>query len=1027
MSAPNVVTNSGFEDALAGTWTVTGDGTGTRVVDKFYAGLASLKLTNAAPTDNTYVKQTIAVADCDLGKFARVSSRIWGHTDMASGVRAKVWYEYFKSGVSLGVEQTAIAAQAASSSVWGYWLEPWSAIPLETTDIVVTCALVGGIGTCWFDDVILLVGDVVAHHMIAEPPYRHTIYAGQEPTVRVRSAISALDPGIYVLSQDLQLDAVTLKRKSIQPAAAPVSSIVAPTFDVEILEAGQVAASDKTLFSGVAGGDSVDNNANATYIRTGAASIKVICNGSIAGQGVCLATGHTIGVTPGYIYRDGIYAKGVTGTERVRARITQYDVLNAMVGDHTFGDVKTLSNSAFTEFELGATILTGVDHVNILLVGPSTEIQTMTFYVDDLSCMAKSQAGTSTKSIVDVEFDVSGYSEDDYTILPTLRLLTDMSVVSESGIIYEPENQDYTFAISGDSLPRVYVNKDRNLVVDRVETYIQAVNFARVVSPVLTPEEYRDLVADSALPVMMYGDIWTDTDAVITTFLDSCEAAGVKVIFGIKDIGGSGTPAEQAAAAVLKVAAHKGHDAVIGWFLFDELGIYRYPDIKAIYDAVKAEDPDHPCMAILLNLHSEWETALDLFIIDWYPVLWAAYYRYMGWWTWSLPVAYWTYGEYLQDAADAFMDSRPVWGMPDMGRMAVAGIDPNTIKWLIGDLVTWNYYAAPTYAEMLNYAYQSIVYGTKAMVWFSLQHMYLWDGLTQWAWVKEVAEASHDLAGLFLADASTIDAASSNAKVACVAKVYNGDTIIVGVNMSASPQTATITWGTTTISETIEGFGVRIWTAALGTTDGVEGPTVEDAISDLRATMNDTDTDDTGTGGNFTDSELIRFLNTGRRETQVATKCFKATQTVALSAGDAEYPLGNIFEPFDAQMNGAQLPVTKAAGAGVKRAGWLSESEGTPEAMMLWSGRTFRVRPTPALPGVVTVAGFAVSDDLVSLSDIIEGIPAGLGYTAILARAEAEARKARITKSYNSELYQVAMKLWTAWCGQMISVEDGGK
>ena len=111
-------------------------------------------------------------------------------------------------------------------------------------------------------------------------------------------------------------------------------------------------------------------------------------------------------------------------------------------------------------------------------------------------------------------------------------------------------------------------------------------------------------------------------------FLDRAGAHGLKVIYSVKDfdealysfpkaLGKSG-----ARLRAETVTSLRGHPALLGWYVNDEVGLEREADIKAAYDQVRALDPDHPCLQVVDvpgSIDGYYHSG-DAFGLDPYPV-----------------------------------------------------------------------------------------------------------------------------------------------------------------------------------------------------------------------------------------------------------------------------------------------------------------------------------------------------------------------------------------------------------------------
>jgi pyruvate/2-oxoglutarate dehydrogenase complex dihydrolipoamide dehydrogenase (E3) component len=113
-------------------------------------------------------------------------------------------------------------------------------------------------------------------------------------------------------------------------------------------------------------------------------------------------------------------------------------------------------------------------------------------------------------------------------------------------------------------------------------------------------------------------------------------------------------------------------------------------------------------------------------------------------------------------------------------------------------------------------------------------------------------------------------------------------------------------------------------------------------------------------------------------------------------------------------------------GLGINLKSWDSTTKGTPTDWIHLTGSNIRYYPTPgATPGNSYVYGFATPDSLVNTTDVAVAIPSAFRMSAILDRAEAEARKSRSTTANNVALYGTLMENWRGWCGKIADAVKG--
>ena len=193
----------------------------------------------------------------------------------------------------------------------------------------------------------------------------------------------------------------------------------------------------------------------------------------------------------------------------------------------------------------------------------------------------------------------------------------------------------------------------------------------------------------------------------------------------------------------------------------------------------------------------------------------------------------------------------------------------------------------------------------------------------------------------------------------------------------------------------------------------------------LRTRLNDLD------GGNYTSEEIYYALNLAYRETVATARCHKAKTTLQLVAGTHTYDCGTVFEPISVSVGTDILNKTSVKQMGLKSENWdaLSEStlaRGVPTEWMPYTGGSIRLYPTPdGVTTTATVYGYAYPAALVNSTDVPVSLPAAYAVSAILDRAEAEARKMRATTSANAALYESLMGAWRNWCAKVATSVRG--
>lgn len=144
-----------------------------------------------------------------------------------------------------------------------------------------------------------------------------------------------------------------------------------------------------------------------------------------------------------------------------------------------------------------------------------------------------------------------------------------------------------------------------------------------------TPARLQEIAACGFNCVLPYG-ILTGTVADVRQYLDAAQAAGLKVIFSLKDLyeWSAYKPAEFDRWTTLPgilcgvVTTFRTHPALLAWYVNDEGGPEKYDSLKANYDTVTLLDPDHPCIAVSNQPESLYHfvRTTDVMGVDPYPV-----------------------------------------------------------------------------------------------------------------------------------------------------------------------------------------------------------------------------------------------------------------------------------------------------------------------------------------------------------------------------------------------------------------------
>ena len=178
-------------------------------------------------------------------------------------------------------------------------------------------------------------------------------------------------------------------------------------------------------------------------------------------------------------------------------------------------------------------------------------------------------------------------------------------------------------------------------------------------------------------------------------------------------------------------------------------------------------------------------------------------------------------------------------------------------------------------------------------------------------------------------------------------------------------------------------------------------------VTALRINLNDEN------DGDFTaDSTLIQFLNRAIRRVQIRSRCHPEPTPVTLTlvAGTALYDCDPIYDPLVVVFDDNALDETDIRQLTKENPNWMSEDDTTPSHWLREEGMYVRLWPAPdanavATTGLSQVHGISVADDDGNTdSSTVTAIPEPLAWEAILADAEAMARRARLKQTGNYEL-----------------------
>jgi hypothetical protein len=190
--------------------------------------------------------------------------------------------------------------------------------------------------------------------------------------------------------------------------------------------------------------------------------------------------------------------------------------------------------------------------------------------------------------------------------------------------------------------------------------------------------------------------------------LDLARRHGIMVIYSIKDLypGMRYTPKwlqaeEQAVERVRDILQrHRGHAAVLAWYLNDELPPPWRDRLEARYRQVRDLDPDHPAWAVLYQVDqlTEYRHTCDVLGTDPYPVA-------------GKPLS--MAGEWARKTREASLGTDAFWQVPQAFAWCTASQerDPSGSG------------RPPTYAELRCMTYQALVEGAKGLVYYAFYEL----------------------------------------------------------------------------------------------------------------------------------------------------------------------------------------------------------------------------------------------------------------------------------------------------------------
>lgn len=261
--------------------------------------------------------------------------------------------------------------------------------------------------------------------------------------------------------------------------------------------------------------------------------------------------------------------------------------------------------------------------------------------------------------------------------------------------------------------------------------------------------EIPAIAAGSFNCVMPYDTlVWQSDDgaagaAAIRGELDRLEAAGLKIIFSLKDIRDNGWIREWEGTtgelAVLDkvVETFRNHPALLAWYICDEDGPEMYERLKVRRELVNGRDPWHPTWLVTCHYDTPkvYMAGADVYGIDPYPIGYA-----------GSDIA--SVKSVLRRTVAGLGENMALWAVPQIFNQGV--------YWAGADWERYRKYVDPTEEEMLGIVLLEAIYGAKGFVMYSYFDLKrgpdreLFD--RQWPKVCRVAAELEKLAPYLLGD-----------------------------------------------------------------------------------------------------------------------------------------------------------------------------------------------------------------------------------------------------------------------------------
>lgn len=375
-------------------------------------------------------------------------------------------------------------------------------------------------------------------------------------------------------------------------------------------------------------------------------------------------------------------------------------------------------------------------------------------------------------------------------VLKAGRYALKLSLTDAAGEVLDSDERQIE-ALPAEFRPKVALDGHGRTMVDGQPFFPLGVYDGRS-----SADDLQRLAAAGFTCVMPYGINSADL-AAPRELLDHAQAAGIKVIYSIKDFYeglkyapkkiGEWTEYEAMARGV--VERFRDHPALLGWYLNDESPLTMHDRLRARYELVRELDPHHPTWIVLYQVDelAGYLDTTDVLGTDPYPLP-------------KRPLA--MAGQWAEKTLAAEGGAGSVWQVPQaFGWEEGVKYQDHHDKW-----------HRPTLAQLRNMTFQQLAAGAKGLVFYSYSDMkrYPETFASRFADLAVVAGEVKALAPFLL----STDPATEQPTVSDPATVYAaawrlGDQVLV-MAANGGEQPAKVTWKLPAAPQVKSGAATRI-------------------------------------------------------------------------------------------------------------------------------------------------------------------------------------------------------------------------